>query len=275
MPTNKTVFISADHGLAIVYFLQTDVLPALQESGARVVLLTDDGIQDQIGKRFAGSGLIVEGLRFAECKRYFESHAHSLQHWTHFLRWMGGSDRVNTNAMDGHLRQMGYEASANGKRLMPLIRGLTKVLRKSRSARGMLMNYQKRFTPNIYAGLFEKYKPSLVIASTPGWRWDRYLLREAAAVTVLSVTEQAGRPIDTPADELVTYLAWNGVTATTTVVQAGSSHAGEELLRQTAQCGADLLVMGAYTHSRLRQLILGGVTRHVISHAPLYVLMCH
>ena len=69
MPTNKTVFISADHGLAIVYFLQTDVLPALQESGARVVLLTDDGIQDQIGKRFAGSGLIVEGLRFAECKR--------------------------------------------------------------------------------------------------------------------------------------------------------------------------------------------------------------
>ena len=181
MPTNKTVFISADHGLAIVYFLQTDVLPALQESGARVVLLTDDGIQDQIGKRFAGSGLIVEGLRFAECKRYFESHAHSLQHWTHFLRWMGGSDRVNTNAMDGHLRQMGYEASANGKRLMPLIRGLTKVLRKSRSARGMLMNYQKRFTPNIYAGLFEKYKPSLVIASTPGWRWDRYLLREAAA----------------------------------------------------------------------------------------------
>ena len=105
--------------------------------------------------------------------------------------------------------------------------------------------------------------------------WAMPLLREAAAVTVLSVTEQAGRPIDTPADELATYLAWNGVTATTTVVQAGSSHAGEELLRQTAQCGADLLVMGAYTHSRLRQLILGGVTRHVISHAPLYVLMCH
>ena len=42
-----------------------------------------------------------------------------------------------------------------------------------------------------------------------------------------------------------------------------------------AQCGADLLVMGAYTHSRLRQLKLGGVTRHVISKAPLFVLMCH
>ena len=105
--------------------------------------------------------------------------------------------------------------------------------------------------------------------------WAMPLLREATSVTVLSVTEQAGRPIETPADELAAYLAWNGVTANTTVVQASAAHAGDELLRQTAQCKADLLVMGAYTHSRLRQLILGGVTRHVISHAPLYVLMCH
>lgn len=105
--------------------------------------------------------------------------------------------------------------------------------------------------------------------------WAMPLLREATTVTVLSVAEHAGRPIDTPADELAAYLAWNGVTAVTNVVQARASHAGEELLRQTAQCGADLLVMGAYTHSRLRQLIMGGVTRHVISHAPLYVLMCH
>ncbi|TAN62670.1 MAG: universal stress protein [Magnetospirillum sp.] len=105
--------------------------------------------------------------------------------------------------------------------------------------------------------------------------WAMPLLREAATVTILSVAEHAGRPIDTPAGELAAYLAWNGVTAATSVVQARASHAGEELLRQTAQCGADLLVMGAYTHSRLRQLILGGVTRHVISHAPLYVLMCH
>ena len=105
--------------------------------------------------------------------------------------------------------------------------------------------------------------------------WAMPLLREAKTVTVLAVAEPTARPIDTPAAELAAYLAWNGVTAATNVVQAKSSHAGEELLRQTAQCGADLLVMGAYTHSRLRQLILGGVTRHVISHAPLHVLMCH
>ena len=105
--------------------------------------------------------------------------------------------------------------------------------------------------------------------------WAMPLLREAATVTILTVAEPTARPIDTPAAELSAYLAWNGVTAVTTIVQAKASHAGEELLRQTAQSGADLLVMGAYTHSRLRQLIMGGVTRHVISHAPLHVLMCH
>jgi hypothetical protein len=138
-------------------------------------------LKEQIEQRFGQPGLLVEGLRFAQCKQYFESHAHSLQHWVHFLRWMGGSKRINTNAMDGHLRQMDYEASPRGKRIMPLIRMLTRILRKSRLARQALVNYQRRFTPGIYTDLFEKYQPGLVAASTPGWRWDRYLLREAAA----------------------------------------------------------------------------------------------
>jgi hypothetical protein len=181
MTDNRTIFISADHGLSVVYFLQTDVLPALLEGGARVVLLTDDGLKEQIERRFGQPNLLVEGLRFKQCKQYFESTSHSLQHWVHFLRWMGGSERINTNAMDGHLRQMDYEASPRGKRIMPLIRALTGVLRKSRSARRALVNYQRRFTPNIYPDLFEKYRPNLVVASTPGWRWDRYVLREAAA----------------------------------------------------------------------------------------------
>ncbi|BAJ62675.1 hypothetical protein [Anaerolinea thermophila] len=179
--TDKTIFISADHGLSIVYFLQTDVLPTLLESGARVVVLTDDGIRDQIAAKFSQPNLIIEGLRFRQCREYFEKNDHSLQYWMHFLRWMGGSNRINTNAMDGHLRQMAHEASPRGKRLMPLIRGLTYVLRRSRLARQALVNFQRRYTPNIYGDLFEKYQPSLVVASTPGWRWDRYLLREAAA----------------------------------------------------------------------------------------------
>lgn len=180
-PSQPCVFISADHGLAIVYFLQTDVVPTLLAAGVRVVLLTDDGIREQIQHRFDQPGLVIEGLRLAQARRYFETHAHSAQHWLHFLRWMGGSNRVNTNAMDGAMRQMAFEASRRGKQLMPFIRLATAVLRRSKLARQALVAAQMNFTSEIYGDLFEQYRPDLVISSTPGWRLDRYLLREAAA----------------------------------------------------------------------------------------------
>jgi len=49
---------------------------------------------------------------------------------------------------------------------------------------------------------------------------------------------------------------------------------GAGLLGAARDFGADLLCMGAYSHSRLRQLILGGVTRHVLENADIPVLMC-
>ncbi|MBE0695888.1 MAG: hypothetical protein IH586_03105 [Anaerolineaceae bacterium] len=180
-PSQPCVFIRADHGLALVYFLQTDVVPTLLAHGVQVVILTDDGLKDQITLRFGQPGLFVEGLRLSQARKYFETHAHSTQHWLHFLRWMGGSKHINTTAMDGHMRQMAVEASKRGKQILPLIRLITAVLRRSRAARKVLVHYQTRFTPQIYADLFEKYSPDLVIASTPGWRLDRFLLREAAS----------------------------------------------------------------------------------------------
>lgn len=177
----KCVFISADHGLAVVYFLQSAVVETLLQKGIQVVILTDDGLKEQIAQRFGQPGVIVEGLRFAQAREYFEKTSHGTQYWLHFLRWMGGSSRINTTAMDGHMRQMSVEASPNGKRILPVIKAMTFALRHSRRARCSLVTYQRRFTSNIYGDLFEKYHPGLVIASTPGWRMDRFLLREAAA----------------------------------------------------------------------------------------------
>ena len=71
--SQKRIFISADHGLAIVYFLQSDVLPTLLDGGAEVVLLTDDGLKEQISQRFGQPGLIVEGLRLKEARKYYEN----------------------------------------------------------------------------------------------------------------------------------------------------------------------------------------------------------
>jgi CDP-glycerol glycerophosphotransferase (TagB/SpsB family) len=54
-------------------------------------------------------------------------------------------------------------------------------MRRSRLLRRFVVGLQNRYTPRIYADLFEKYAPDLLVSRTPGWRMDRYLLREAAA----------------------------------------------------------------------------------------------
>ena len=100
------------------------------------------------------------------------------------------------------------------------------------------------------------------------------LLARAGSVTILSVAED-DRTRELPAGELSAYLAWHGITARSRTLPGATSHAGEALMAECRDVGADLLVMGAYTHSRLRQLILGGVTRHVLHHAALACLMCH
>ena len=66
----KRIFISADHGLAIVYFLQSDVLATLLEGGNEVILLTDDALIEQIAARFGQPGLTVAGLRLDAAKQY-------------------------------------------------------------------------------------------------------------------------------------------------------------------------------------------------------------
>lgn len=182
--TEKCIMVSADHGLAIVYFLQTDVVKTLLSANCRVVILTDDGVTEKMSEKFGQPNLYFEGLRLEKAKAYFNTTDHLRQYWIHFLRWMGGSDEINTNAIDSHLRQMAHETSRGGKLIMPIIRHTIRKMRKSREARIRLVKRQTKYTPNIYSDLFEKYQPDLLIASTAGWRLDRYILREAAAAGI-------------------------------------------------------------------------------------------
>ena len=59
-----------------------------------------------------------------------------------------------------------------------------------------------------------------------------------------------------------------------TVAPEGRS-TGEVILANAASLGCDLLIKGAYTQSRLRQMIFGGATRHILANATLPVLMAH
>lgn len=71
------------------------------------------------------------------------------------------------------------------------------------------------------------------------------------------------------------YLARHGVRATIHILQPGNRSTGDALLDAASRFGADLLVMGAYGHSRVREWILGGATQKILTGATLPVLMMH
>lgn len=96
-------------------------------------------------------------------------------------------------------------------------------------------------------------------------------LEHAEVVRVLHAEEYQRRGPDVTG--LIDYLAWHGVKAETKQFKPVGNSVGAGLLAAAKEAEADLLVMGAYSHSRLRQLILGGVTRHVLEHAGLTLLM--
>jgi len=105
---------------------------------------------------------------------------------------------------------------------------------------------------------------SAVLAALP---W----LKRAEAVRILWSEEYQRRGPMAP--ELEDYLAAHEIAADRMMFRSINNVVGAGLLAGAGEFGADLLVMGAYSHSRLRQLILGGVTRHVLEHAAIPLMM--
>jgi len=99
------------------------------------------------------------------------------------------------------------------------------------------------------------------------------ILKEASEVLVFTVG--MGAAATDQAMELANYLLWHEINCSTRALDGKRSLVGADLLEEAKAFDADLLVMGAYTHSRMRQLILGGVTRHVLEEADLPLLMAH
>ncbi len=98
------------------------------------------------------------------------------------------------------------------------------------------------------------------------------ILSKAEAVHVLGVDTVRTDAED--ASAVVEYLAWHGVPATCHKL-TGAGSVATQLQEACADVGADLLVMGGYGHSRLRELILGGVTRAMLNQTTLPLLLAH
>src|SRR5216684_8151849 len=145
----------------------------------------------------------------------------------------------------------------------------------------------------LEAALFESGRPVLIAPPTPpkelgrnvlvAWngsteqaRTNAFampLLRGADEVTVLTV--EGGMTPGPTGDEAALHLVRNGVPATAVNVAPAGRTTGEAILDHAELRGCDLIVKGAYAQSRLRQMIFGGATRHILAHATLPVLMAH
>ena len=101
------------------------------------------------------------------------------------------------------------------------------------------------------------------------------ILERAKEVRVLTVLNEKELSGESPAAELAGYLERRGIVARPDCIDAAGRRIGEILNSYLTSNQADLLVMGAYGHSRLREFILGGATRSMLLKSPLPVLLSH
>ena len=103
------------------------------------------------------------------------------------------------------------------------------------------------------------------------------ILEHADSVNVVVISPKS-TPLDhgeLPGADIAAHLARHDVKVEVEEVAAGELSVGDALLSHIADRGADLLVMGAYAHSRVRELVLGGATRTILDSMTLPVLMAH
>ena len=100
------------------------------------------------------------------------------------------------------------------------------------------------------------------------------LLRVAGRVTVLTVVGGQGVP-GPSADQVRKQLRYNGIAVEAMSIELDGRSTGEAVLAAAKAEGCDLLVKGAFTRNRLRQMIFGGATSHIMEHADLPLLMAH
>jgi nucleotide-binding universal stress UspA family protein len=92
---------------------------------------------------------------------------------------------------------------------------------------------------------------------------------------VISHVNELPHPPDSGIDDVVRHLAWHGIEAGVRRLDRGADSTGERLAAAARECAADLVVLGAYGHSRTRELFLGGCTQHFLEDAGCAVLLMH
>ncbi|HHY51148.1 MAG TPA: universal stress protein [Alphaproteobacteria bacterium] len=143
-----------------------------------------------------------------------------------------------------------------------------------RSGRGCLLLPPGGTPPKSYGTIFVAWKDTREAARAVA---EALPFLQRAQQVVVGLVEEEGASeqyrIAAGAD-IGRYLSRHGVSAEIRRI-AGWAYAGEALLNEANQLLADMIVMGGYGHSRFREWVLGGATRHILTHATVPVLIAH
>jgi nucleotide-binding universal stress UspA family protein len=132
-----------------------------------------------------------------------------------------------------------------------------------------------------YAGSFAEIGKRVLVAWNAGREATRALtdaipmLREAQEVHVIAFNPAGAEHGEVPGADIGLYLARHGIKVNVSQQTADDVDVGNQLLSRAADLDIDLIVMGAYGHSRMKELILGGVTRTILESMTVPVLMSH
>jgi nucleotide-binding universal stress UspA family protein len=148
----------------------------------------------------------------------------------------------------------------------------------------------------IEAVLFESGRPILIVPyiQTAGLKLDRVmvgwdgsrsaaravgdampLLAKAAMVEIVMVSAEAAKSDELPGTDIALHLARHGVQVEVERIASSDVDPANIILSRAADTSADLLVMGGYGHSRMREFILGGVTRAILGSMTVPTFMSH
>ena len=104
---------------------------------------------------------------------------------------------------------------------------------------------------------------------------DALPLLEKAGRTILYIAAGAHIPGDDPGAGMALHLARHGVKVEISHDEEATGTAGEMILAKAEKIGADVIVMGGFHHSRLREMVIGGVTRTVLETAEIPGFLAH
>lgn len=96
-----------------------------------------------------------------------------------------------------------------------------------------------------------------------------------AAKRIVVLTAEGAMVPGPTGEQLARSLRRHGLAVEALAIEAGKGHPGQLILDHAASIGCDLLIKGAYTQSRIRQMIFGGATSHILANATIPVFMAH